>query len=263
MARLVERYREAPHECPYLPDQVAALDVRLMVEVTPHELGDLLALGWRRFGPAYFRPACPSCTACLSVRILVSDFVPSRSQKRARNAAARLTRSIGVPIVDDERLALYGRWHSQRERQRGWSENRLDAERYGFDFAFPHPSVREVTYRDPAQQDRLVGVGFVDVVPDALSAIYFFWDPEHAPASLGVAHIVSLVADATAHGYPHVYLGYRVDACPSLAYKARYQPQEILDGSPTGLAQPVWRLEPSGPAPGGVHVTTGAPDASK
>ncbi|MFN7913934.1 MAG: arginyltransferase [Vicinamibacterales bacterium] len=244
MARLVERYREAPHECPYLPDQVAALDVRLMVDVTPDELGDLLTLGWRRFGPAYFRPACPTCRACLSVRIVVQDFAASRSQRRARNAAARLTRSIGVPVVDDERLALYARWHAQRERQRGWSENRLDAERYSFDFAFPHPSVREVAYRDPTLDNRLVGVGLVDVVPDALSAIYFFWDPEHAPASLGVAHIVGLIDDARQLGYAHVYLGYRVDACPSLAYKARYQPQEILDGSPTGLTPPVWRLEP-------------------
>lgn len=247
MARLVERYREAPHECPYLPGQVAALDVRLMVEVTPHELGDLLELGWRRFGPAYFRPACPSCSACLSVRIVVSDFRPSRSQKRARNGASRLTRTIGLPVVDDERLTLYARWHAEREAQRGWSENRLDAERYGFDFAFPHPSVREITYRDPALGNRLVGVGLVDVVPEALSAIYFFWDPEYAPPSLGVAHIVHLVSDAAQHGHLHVYLGYRVDACPSLAYKARYGPQEILEGTPTGLARPVWRLEPSGP----------------
>ncbi|MGE3473205.1 MAG: arginyltransferase [Vicinamibacterales bacterium] len=246
MARLVERYREAPHSCPYLPDQEASLDVRLMVEVTPAELGDLLALGWRRFGPAYFRPACPSCTKCLSVRIVTKAFAASRSQRRARRNAARLVRLISTPVVDDERLDLYQRWHGHRERMRGWSENPLDAERYGFDFAFPHPSVREVAFRDPAAGNRLVGLGLVDVVPDALSAIYFFWDPEYAPPSLGVAHIVTLVEDAVALQLPYVYLGYRVDACASLAYKGRYQPQEVLDERPRGTSAPVWRLEPTG-----------------
>ncbi|MGC4084012.1 MAG: hypothetical protein QM736_18355 [Vicinamibacterales bacterium] len=245
MARLVERYREAPHPCPYLPGEIASLDVRLMIDVTPPELADLLELGWRRFGPAYFRPACPTCTACLSVRIVAREFVPTRSQKRARRAAAHLTRSIAVPAVDDERLALYRKWHEHRESTRGWGENPLDAERYAFDFAFPHPSVREVAYRDPGDGDRLVGLGLVDVVPNALSAIYFFWDPEFAPPSLGVAHIVMLTTDAAAAGHAYVYLGYRVDQCPSLAYKARYQPQEILDGRPTGTGNTIWRVSPA------------------
>ncbi|MBS1818651.1 MAG: arginyltransferase [Acidobacteria bacterium] len=243
MARLVEGYRESPHPCPYLPDRLASLDVRLMVDVTPAELSELLAHGWRRFGPTYFRPACPSCTACLSTRIVAPPFAPTRSQKRARRNAARLTRSVTVPRVDDERLALYERWHHQRESQRGWSENPLDAERYAFDFAFPHPSVREVTFRDPANGNRLVGVGLVDCVPDALSAIYFFWDPDDAPSSLGVAHIVMLVEDALSLGLSYVYLGYRVDACPSLAYKARYQPQEILTYPGHEARRPVWRIE--------------------
>ena len=57
----------------------------------------------------------------------------------------------------------------------------LDAERYAFDFAFAHPSVREVVFRD-AGSGRLVGLGIVDETPRALSAVYFFWDPELAPS---------------------------------------------------------------------------------
>lgn len=243
VARLIERYRETPHQCPYLPDQTAALDVRLMVDVTPQELNDLLELGWRRFGPAYFRPACSACDRCLSVRVVVREFVASRSQRRARRSAAALDRIVATPVVDEERLTLYRTWHNQREAHRGWPGNPLDAERYAFDFAFPHPSVREVAYRDPQHDNRLVGLGIVDVVPAALSAIYFFWHPEYAPPSLGVAHIVGLIDDAVRMGLDYVYLGYRVDACPSLAYKARYQPQEVLDGRPAGLAAPTWRLE--------------------
>jgi arginine-tRNA-protein transferase len=243
MARLVQHFLEEPHPCAYLPAESASLEVRVMLDVTAGELATLLEHGWRRFGPAYFRHACAACQACLSVRVPAASFVASRSQRRARRAASRLTRTIATPVADDERVALYRRWHAQRESKRGWSESALDVERYGFDFAFEHPSVREVSFRDPDNGNRLVGLGIVDVVPRALSAVYFFWDPEHAPASLGVAHIVMLIEDAVAHGHDCVYLGYRVDACPSLAYKGRFQPQEIMKGRPGLRESPPWHAD--------------------
>lgn len=219
------------------------LDVAILVDVSAAELGVLLERGWRRFGPAYFRPVCDDCSECVSLRIPVATFVPSRSQKRARRQASRLTRTVGVPVVDTERLDLYARWHAQRETQRGWQPSGLDAERYAFDFAYEHPSAREVTFRDPDDGNRLVGVSIVDEVPGALSAVYFFWDPEHAPPSLGVAQIVWMVEEAAARQFPYVYLGYWVEACGSLAYKARYNPHEVLIGPP-GMQGSVWRLAP-------------------
>jgi leucyl-tRNA---protein transferase len=146
-----------------------------------------------------------------------------------------------VPIVDAERIALYQRWHADRERSRGWDESPLDPERYAFDFAFPHPSVREVAFHDPAEGDRLVGLGICDLTPNAISAVYFFWDPERATPSLGVAHVVTLIADARARGLAHVYLGYRVSGCDSLRYKARYRPHQLLVARPDAGEAPPWR----------------------
>ncbi|MGE3707485.1 MAG: arginyltransferase [Vicinamibacterales bacterium] len=241
MARLVQRFSEPPHECPYLPDRSASLDVRILIDVTPAELGHLLERGWRRFGPTYFRPSCATCAECVSLRIPVAAYEPSRSQRRARRQAAGLVRRVAPPAVDDERLALYARWHAQREARRGWEPSALDADRYAQDFAFPHPSVREVSFRDPAHGDRLVGLGIVDEVPGALSAAYFFWDPAAAPPSLGTAHILLLVEEAAQRGLLYVYLGYRVEGCASLAYKARFRPHELLDGRPGDRAATIWR----------------------
>lgn len=242
MAILLDARREAPRPCSYLPAQSASLDVQFMVDVTPEELGDLLARGWRRFGPSYFRPACPACSACVPTRIPTNSFVPSRSQRRARNQASNLRRIVGSPVVDRERLDLYARWHGNRERHRAWDAAPLEAEGYAMEFAFPHPSVREVAFR--RADDRLVGLGIVDEVPDALSAVYFFWDPEHAPPSLGTAHVVSLIESAAASGLRYVYLGYLVADCPSLAYKARYQPSEALTGWPGNGDVAVWTPVP-------------------
>ncbi|MBX3187144.1 MAG: arginyltransferase [Labilithrix sp.] len=238
--RLIQHIVEEPRACTYLPERVAQLEVRVQVDVSPTELEAMLVRGWRRFGPVYFRPACATCGECVTLRIDAAAFTPSKSQRRALRNAARLTRTIGAPIVDDERLALYARWHAQREVARGWEPSELDPERYALDFAFPHPAVREVAFRDPAADGRLVGLGICDETPRSLSAVYFFWDPEHAPPSLGVAHVVALALDARARGLPHVYLGYRVLACPSLAYKARYGPHQLLVGRPAFGERPAW-----------------------
>ena len=249
VARLLQHITEPPHACIYLPEMQAALEIRLLVDVSPAELESMLERGWRRFGPMYFRPACADCMECVTLRIPAAAFHPSKSQRRARKDAARLERAVGRPLIDDERLALYARWHADREQSRGWAESPLDAERYAFDFAFQHPCVREVSFRDP-ETGRLVGLGIVDDTGVSLSAVYFFWDPEHAPASLGTAHVVMLLDEARARGLSYVYLGYRVEGCASLAYKGRYAPHQLLVGRPDARALPVWRDDaPSASAP--------------
>lgn len=240
MARVLHHLVEPPRPCSYLDDRDAQLEIRVMPDVTVDELDALLSRGWRRFGPVYFRPACRGCGECVTLRIDVGAFAPTKSQRRAAKNAARLKRVVGVPIVDDERLALYHRWHEQRETARGWEASNLDPERYAIDFAFPHPSAREVAFRDPDEGDRLVGLGIFDETKRALSAVYFFWDPERAPPSLGVANVVTLVSDARALGLPHVYLGYRVLGCPSLVYKTKYAPHELLVGRPAFGEPPTW-----------------------
>ena len=251
MARVLNHFVEPVRECSYIPGREAQLEIRVQLEVTPRELDEMLERGWRRFGPVYFRPACATCSECVTLRVDASAFTPSKSQRRALKNASRLTRTIGRPVVDDERLALYAKWHAAREDARGWEPSDVDAQRYRLDFAFPHPSIREASFRDPARDNQLVGLGIFDATPRALSAVYFFWDPEIAPPSLGVANVVSLLLDAKAKGIPHVYLGYRVLECASLVYKTKYRPHELLVGRPDADEAPTWEVETGPPDAGG------------
>jgi len=250
VARLLHHFVEPARPCSYLPEREAQLEIRVEIDVTSEELDPRLERGWRRFGPVYFRPACVGCGECVTLRIDAARFAPTKSQRRAVKSAARLVRTVGRPVVDDERLALYARWHAQREEARGWEPSSVDRERYRLDFAFPHPAAREVAFRDPAAGGRLVGLGIHDHTPRALSAVYFFWDPEHAPPSLGVANVVTLVDDARATGVPHVYLGYRVLGCASLVYKSKYRPHELLVGRPRADEAPTWRRGDDDDGPG-------------
>jgi arginine-tRNA-protein transferase len=238
VARLLHHEIERPRLCSYLPRESASLEYRLMVDVEPAELEAMLERGWRRFGAAYFRPACSPCGACVSLRVPVATFAPSRSQRRATKKCEGLRVEVGPVLVDRERLTLYAAWHANREQARQWEPMPLDRKGYARDFGFPHPSAREVAYYDGA---RLVGVGLCDETPRAWSAAYFFYDPAYAGRSPGVFHVLTLARLARAQGKGHVYLGYSVEGCRSMAYKAGFRPHELLQGRPGFDEEPRWR----------------------
>ncbi|MCB9646667.1 MAG: arginyltransferase [Deltaproteobacteria bacterium] len=251
MARLLQHWLSAPSQCSYLPDQLSSLEYRLMLDVSPEELEHLLARGWRRFGPAYFRPGCARCSECVPLRVPVQDFVPSRSQRRVARRTEGLRMVVGRPQVDAARLELYHRWHASQGAARGWPEDRIDVEEYYHQFAFPHPSVREAAYYDDAAPGgpRLVGVAIMDETPESLSAVYTYHDPDYHRDSLGTASVLRQIDEARRRGKRWVYLGYRVMGCASSRYKARFRPHELLDGWPELNEAPRWRLvwEPEEP----------------
>jgi len=82
-------------------------------------------------------------------------------------------------------------------------------------------------------QEKLIGVGYVDVVPQGLSAIYYFHDPAYRDWGLGTWNVLNVMSEAKRRHFPFVYLGYYVSGCRSLDYKAKFKPNEVLD--PAGL----------------------------
>jgi leucyl-tRNA---protein transferase len=223
--------------CPYLPDLGATTDYRILTEVTPEEHEQMIVRGWRRFGMQYFRPRCASCTECVSLRVPLATFHPTKSQRRAWRKCGHLQVAIGVPQADEERVALFQAWHAMRERTRAWKPATMDLREYDLTFCPPNACAREMAYFDGG---RLVAIGLVDVTPNALSSIYFFYHPDIAASSLGVASVLFEGEWARRAGCTHLYLGYRVKACPSTAYKSQYGPHELLQGRPEMDEEPVW-----------------------
>jgi arginine-tRNA-protein transferase len=241
VGELLNHFVEDPRTCDYLPAQRASLEYRVMTGVGADELEAMLVRGWRRLGPFYFRPACAGCFECMPLRIPVATFAATASQRRARRRLGRLRVMVGAPRVDRARLDLYARWHAGRERRRGWGEAALGAEEYWLQFAYPHAAVRELSFHDG---DRLVAVSLCDVTPRVWSAIYFFFDPDLARLSPGVANVMLCIELARQRGIPHVYLGYRVLGCPSMRYKAGFRPHELLQGRPGPEDEPQWVVPP-------------------
>lgn len=242
MARLVRHFVEEPRGCSYLSGVQAALEYRLMVDVAPEELEQLIIRGWRRFGPAYFRPACTPCGECRSIRLDVHKLAPTPSQLRALRRSRRFRLEFGKPKIDGERLALHAAWHRTREDARGWEASQLTEDEYATQFAFPSTTGREFAWYDG---ERLVAVGLLDVTKNCLSAAYFFYHPDIARLSPGVGNVLQCVELARELGAQHVYLGYRVEGCASLRYKGLFRPHELLEGRPSLEHAPEWHEAPS------------------
>jgi arginyl-tRNA--protein-N-Asp/Glu arginylyltransferase len=221
-----------PHDCSYLPGETWRLEYEIVSAMSAGEYRTRMDENWRRFGHTLFRPRCPECTACRTIRVLVDQFRPNRSQRRCRaNNEGNIRLRIGKPSVSQDKLDLYDRYHSFQTDFKHWPDHApKDAKDY-IDSYVNHPfPVQEWCYYIDR---KLVGVGYVDDLPGALSAIYFFYDPEERERSLGTWNVLSVIEVAAARGIPYVYLGYFVPGCRSLEYKANFIPNQLRqpDGS--------------------------------
>jgi arginine-tRNA-protein transferase len=223
------RFQTPPHQCSYLPDQAAELEYEIVARLSPTEYQKRLRQGWRRFGYSLFHPQCRSCRECKSLRVVVEQFQPNRSQQRALAANVDVAVKIGRPKVTRQKLDLYDRYHLFQSQHVGWVEHG-PKERADYVESFvanPFPTEEWCYYVG----DHLVGVGYVDTVPEGLSAIYFFYEPEQRDRSLGTLNVLRIIESAAERGLPHVYLGYFVAGCRSLEYKARFRANETLGPS--------------------------------
>jgi arginine-tRNA-protein transferase len=219
------QYETPPGPCGYLHGQTWRYEHEVVAALSPAEYEERLRDGWRRFGHLLFRPNCPSCTACRSLRVDVPRFRPTRSQRRNRKLnEGVVTLAIGRPVLSREKLDLYDRYHAHQSETKGWPDHGAkDAASYRDSFVDNPLPVEEWRYSIGV---RLVGVGYVDRVPAGLSAIYFYYEPAELERGLGTWNVLSVIDRAAELQLPHVYLGYHVVGSASLAYKANFTPNE-------------------------------------
>ena len=232
------RFIEEPRRCSYLPREIASLEFRGISAMSSAEYADLLARGYRRFGWQVFRPACRNCTKCLSMRIPVREFSPNASERRVMRKNAQIRAELHPLFVSREHIALYNDYHRFMHQHRGWPLQETSAAAYTQEFlSGASESGRQWLYFD---QDRLVGVSVMDEVPGAISLTYFFYSPAWREWSPGTFSIVNQLLYAKSSGLDYAYLGYWIDECPSMRYKGRFRPREILTRYPADNEPAIW-----------------------
>jgi arginine-tRNA-protein transferase len=224
-------YLTAPSPCPYLPGQQERKIFTHLVGKRAASLNDLLTqTGFRRSQTIAYRPACESCRACVSVRVLVDDFRPNKSQRRTLRANGDLVGTPIPPKPTSDHFALFRAYLDARHPEGGM------ADMSSLDFAMmvedTHIDTQLIEYRarepDGRRPGPLHAVCLTDRLADGLSLVYSFYAPHHPRRSLGAFVILDHIAKARALGLPHVYLGYWVEGSRKMGYKAAYLPQERL-----------------------------------
>ena len=220
-------YTTAPLPCPYVTGR---MERKVVTEITGPDAEDvhdrLSRAGFRRSHNIAYAPVCPSCNACVPIRIPVARFPPSRTLRKCLRANAAVE-GFDVPAhATAEQYALFGRYQAMRHGEGDMAGMTFFDYRAMIEDTPIDTSV--VEFREP--DDRLIGACLADRVGDGLSAVYSFFDPDLAKRSLGSFSVMWLVEKARTLGLPYVYLGYWVADSRKMAYKARFQPSEILSG---------------------------------
>ncbi len=222
-------YVTAPQPCPYLDGRMERKLFTALQGDNAETLNDALSKqGFRRSQNVLYRPSCADCAACLSARIRVADFRPSRSQRRARRRNAHLRREANTPWATEEQYALFRRYLDSRHADGGMA----DMDIFEFAAMIEETPIRSrvIEYTAPPAQGegrRLAGVCLTDVLDDGLSLVYSFYEPQDAANSIGTHIILDHVEIARAAGLPYVYLGYWVPGSRKMGYKSRFSALEV------------------------------------
>jgi arginine-tRNA-protein transferase len=198
-----------------------------------HHYSALIAQGFRRSGDQVYTPFCQNCKACVPTRLEPKTFQPNRQQKRCLKQNSQ-TRVVVKPAgFDAEHFALYQRYQTARHTT-------IDSPPISIDeyLLFLTSTWCKTWFVEFWISDKLTAVAVVDVLDNALSAVYTFFDPEFSSYSPGVYAVLWQILQAQQLQLDCVYLGFWIKDCQKMKYKNQYQPL-------MGLIDQQWQLIPN------------------
>ncbi len=171
--------------------------------------------------------------------MLAQQFTPTAAQRRVLRKNETVRAELHPLFTARETVDLYNRYQSFMHEHRGWELQRATSASYHEMFlSGPAELGRQWLYFDGG---RLIGVAIMDEVPGAVSLVYFFHDPAWRARSPGVFSVLNQLRFASSKGLPHAYLGYWIKECPSMNYKNRFVPYEMLAEYVEEKDNPAWR----------------------
>lgn len=224
--RYIAFYRSLPQECGYLPGREAVnavMDPAVVPDIRLYSR--LVELGFRRSGTRIYRPTCPTCSACIALRLPVRDFRPSRSQRRTWQQHSGLTVVEREPKFRQQHYELYRRYLRARHPAGGMDDSR--PEDYLSFLVADGVDTRFIEFSDAG---RCLAVAVVDVLTNGLSAVYTFYEPDLPGSGLGVYAVMWQIEETRRRGFDWLYLGYWVEDCRKMNYKSQYRPYELFIG---------------------------------
>lgn len=220
----IRLYATEDHACSYLPDEQArVLFVDPEFPIDESSYYELNRLGFRRSGKHFYRPECKACSACIATRVCVSEFEPSRSQKRVlkNNQDLSVRECTGIENFD-KHYQLFEKYI----RLRHADGDMYPASRQQFQ-QFIDTGSFNTHFTEFWHHDELISVSVKDRLADGWSAIYTYFDPDQESRSPGVLAILQMIEHARLSSLDYVYLGYWIEKSDKMNYKTQYRPVEL------------------------------------
>ena len=145
----------------------------------------------------------------MPARLPVADFKPNRQQRRILSRNADLQVRAVRPAFSEEYYDLYARYIEQRHAD--GDMHPPNREQFSTFLVRDLPFSRFYEFR---LDGNLLAVAVTDVLPNGLSAVYTFYDPDEEHRSLGRFAILWQIAETARQGLHAVYLGYPTNNYP-------------------------------------------------
>lgn len=218
-------FTTAPMPCPYLDGRMERKIVTELVGSDARQLHDSLSrAGFRRSHSIAYAPACPGCTACVPVRVVVAELEMKKSFRRTWKANGDLRARAVEARATAEQYRLFNAYQELRHTGSdmalmGFYDYRAMVEDSPIDTSL-------IEFRDG--DGTLIAVCLMDRMDDGLSAVYSFFADAPERQGLGTFMVLWLVEEARRLGLPYVYLGYWIAESRKMSYKKRFQPLEAF-----------------------------------
>ena len=221
----------SPAPCPYLSGQQERKVFSLLEGPdAPLQNAILTHQGYRRSQNIIYRPDCDSCNACKPVRIRLSDFEESGPWRRNLKTNSDLIRKITAPKATSEQFSVLRAYLDARHAEGGMAEMTVLDYTCMVEQTPVDTIIVEYRQRENDGEEKLIAAALTDRLPDGLSMVYSFFDPDFQSRGLGNFMILDHINLAQSLGLDHIYLGYWIAASEKMAYKARFKPLEHWTG---------------------------------
>lgn len=225
-------YQSTPAPCPYLPGRTAYHHVSdPNFTMTPRLYSSLIEAGFRRAGNRIHRPNCANCDQCVSLRIPIAEFAPSKNQRRILAKNQDIETTVVHNPIPQRYYEIYKQYISHRHPETDSMQNVEDTFEH---FLFSQWSnTFAIEFKLPGNE--LVCVAICDPLTNGWSAVYTFYNTVYSNRSLGTFAILQQIKYLREYQLKYLYLGYWINDCKKMNYKVRFRPCE-------GYQHEQWKL---------------------
>ena len=196
-------------------------------KVSPNSMDVLWEAGFRHFGTYFFRYNIGvldlEYTQVLPLRVKLTEFKPSKSQKKILKKNKDLTVIIRECNIDLEKEKLFS-IHAER-----FTSNKPNSIYTFISSESPANTPCELKEICVYDEEKLVAVSFLDIGGIASSSVYAMFHPDYSKRSLGIYTLLLEIEYSIKRGLQFLYPGYAYRKSSFYDYKKNFHPLEYFD----------------------------------